>query len=282
MKTYRNIKGIEKKEQRGRRLSMIGLGVLMIGLFASFVPTWLPPDEPAATPLTQMLQQYWMWISFVALPVGFIFASVGSYYINRYARRRWKGSKEFARPDEVVERSLKGFDNKYSYFAWSLPAHYVIAGPCGIIVLAARSDKGRITVKGDKWSEPFSIGRIFTIFAREGLGNPAKEVNDQAAKLTAILTGCAANGEKSSNGAELDGAEGVTQKATPDIPIIGAAVFLNPDAQLTVENPSMPVLRADQLKEYIRRQAREVKLPASTVRTMTECLAEAADYSEEE
>ena len=130
----------------------------------------MPPDEPATTPLTQFLQQYWMWISFVSLPIGFIFASVGSYYINRFARRRWKGTKTLARPDELLERSLKGFDNKYGYFAWSLPAHYLLAGPCGVIIFAARSDKGRVTVEGENWREPFSLGRIFTVFAREGLG----------------------------------------------------------------------------------------------------------------
>ena len=195
MKIYRNLDEIQKKEQRGRRLSMIGLGILMVGLLASFVPTWLPPDEPATTPLTQFLQQYWMWISFVSLPIGFIFASVGSYYINRFARRRWKGSKTIARPDEMLERSLKGFDNKYGYFAWSLPAHYLLAGPCGVIIFAARSDKGRVSVDGDKWREPFSLGRIFTVFAREGLGNPeqrsaraGRQDTRNSQRLTALAT----------------------------------------------------------------------------------------------
>jgi hypothetical protein len=260
MKIYRNIETIQRKEQRGRRFSMVGLGILMVGLLASFVPTWLPPTEPATTPLTQFLQQHWMWISFVALPIGFIFASIGSYYINRFARRRWKGSKVvLARPDELLERSMKGFDNKYAYFAWSLPAHYAVVGPCGVIVFAARSDRGRVTVVGDKWREPFSIGRIFTIFAREGLGNPAKEVNEQTNKIRVILTACGVG----------------------DVPITGAAVFLNPEVRLTVENPNMPVLRSDQVKEFVRRQAREAKLPANTVRTLTECLVGSAEYNDE-
>ena len=68
MKSYRNYKEIKRKETMGRRLSMAGLGILFVGLMASFVPTWLPPDQPATTPLTQFLQQYWTWISFAALP----------------------------------------------------------------------------------------------------------------------------------------------------------------------------------------------------------------------
>lgn len=277
MKIYRNSEDIKRKEKRGRRLSLIGLGVLLVGLLASFVPTRLPPDVPATTAVTQFLQQYWMWISFVSLPIGFIFASIGSYHINRFARRRWKGTKIFARPDELLERSLKGFDNKYAYFAWSLPAHYVLVGPCGVIIFAARSDRGRVVVEENNWREPFSLGRIFTVFAREGLGNPAREVNDQASEVRAILQEC----EAATNGAHGEPTDEAPENALGEVPITGAAVFLNPEVQLSVENPSMPALRADQVKEFVRRQAREVKLPANKVRALTECLVQSATYDEE-
>ncbi len=174
MKSYKNVKEIRRKETLGRRLSLSGLGVLFVGLLASFVPTWLPPGQPAANPFNQFLQQNWTWISFAALPIGFILASVGSYYINRFARRRWPGIKSIARPDELLERSMKGFDDKYAYFAHSLPANYVVSGPCGVLVFAVRSDRSRANVQGDNWKEPFTIGRFFTLFAREGLGDPAR------------------------------------------------------------------------------------------------------------
>ena len=281
MKIYRNLEEIEGKEKRGRRFSLVGLGILFVGLIASFVPTWLPPTEPATTPLTQFLQQYWMWISFVALPVGFICASIGSYYINRFARRRWKGSKILARPDELLERSLKGFDDKYAYFTWSLPAHYALVGPCGVIIFAARSDRGRVAVEGEKWREPFSVGRIFTIFAREGLGNPTGEVEEQANKLRALLAANGAGEGKADSEHDVDGgAEGGVDSGLGSVPIMGAAVFLNPEVRLTVENPNMPVLRSDQVKEYVRRQARQAKLSPHTLRTLTNRLVEAAVYDE--
>src|SRR5215203_6021161 len=121
MKLYRNASQIRSKETLGRRLSMIGLGILMFGLLASFVPSMFPPtmDPATVSAPVKFLQTYWSWISFAALPLGFIFASFGSYYINRFARRRWPGMKTVARPDEVLERNMKGFDDKYAYFAWS-------------------------------------------------------------------------------------------------------------------------------------------------------------------
>src|SRR5215217_3577273 len=118
MKIYRNAAEIRRKESLGRRLSLTGLGILFAGLLASFVPSWFPPStDPivAVSAPVQFLQAYWSWISFAALPLGFIFASFGSYFINRFARRRWPGIKTVVRPDEVLERNMKGFDDKYAY-----------------------------------------------------------------------------------------------------------------------------------------------------------------------
>lgn len=265
MKIYRNVSEIRRKESLGRRLSLIGLGILFIGLLASFVPTWFPPSEDPNVTVSapvRFLQTYWTWISFAALPLGFIFASFGSYFINRFARRRWPGSKSIARPDEVLERSMKGFDDKYAYFAWSLPANYVLVGPSGITVMAVRSDRSKVTVQGDRWREPFSIGRFFTVFAREGVGNPTLELEDQIRKLRALL-----------EQAPLPQGE-----SADAIPIMPVAVFLNPEMQIKLENPSITVLRADQLKDYIRRRAKEVKISPATMRVVTEFLASHSEH----
>src|SRR5688572_23604837 len=265
MKLYRNVSEIRNKEKLGRRLSLIGLGILFVDLLASFVPSWFPPSEDPTVTVSvpvQFLQDYWTWISFAALPLGFIFASFGSYFINRFARRRWPGIKTVARPDEVLERNMKGFDDKYAYFAWSLPANHVLVGPSGVMVMAVRSDRGKVTVQGDRWREPFNIGRFFTVFAREGVGNPALELEDQIRKLRALL-------EK----APLP--QGVS---AADIPIEPVAVFLNPEMQITLEKPSVAVLRADQLKDHMRRRTREVKVSPSTMRAVTDYLASHSEH----
>lgn len=265
MKLYRNVSEIRSKEALGRRLSLIGLGILFVGLLASFVPSWFPPStDPAATVSApvQFLQTYWTWISFAALPLGFIFASFGSYFINRFARRRWPGIKTIARPDEVLERSMKGFDDKYSYYAWSLPANHVLVGPSGVMVIAMRSDRGKVTVQGDKWREPFNFGRFFTVFAREGVGNPALELEEQIRKLRALI-------EK----APLPGGE-----SAANVPIEPVAIFLNPEMQITLENPSVAVLRADQLKDYVRRRTREVKVSPNTMRAVNDYLASQSEH----
>lgn len=266
MKVYRNQTQIKKKETMGRRFSLAGLAILFVGLLASFVPSWLPPDQPIQPGLIGFIQMYWSWISFAALAIGFLAASVGSYYINRFARRRWPGSRFYERPDEVLERSMKGFDDKYNYYAMSLPVGYALSGPSGVTVFAVRSDKGKVIVNGDKWREPFSFGRIFTIFAREGVGNPAQDLEDQKQKIRQLLEQTA------------DGGNGENPLAS--VPVDGVAVFLNQEIQLDITNPTVAVLRADQIKDYVRARAREVKLSNATVRALNERLVAQATFQE--
>lgn len=271
MKIYRNTKEMTRKESTGRRFSLIGLLILFIGMMASFVPNWYPPGTPTSNAFAAFLQQYWALASFIALPAGFLCASIGSYFINRFARRRWPGGKVVARPDEVLEKGMKGFDDKYAYFVHSLPsANYLVAGPCGILLFAVRSDKTDITIKGDRWRERFSLGRFFTVFAREGLGNPPRELEDQAGKIKQLLADAKAP-TSDENGTAI---------ALTDVPIDCAAVFLNDATKLEVDGPIIPVLRTDQVKEYIRRKTRDVKLSGATVRALHEHLREKSTYQE--
>lgn len=269
MRAYRNTKEMTKKEALGRRFSLVGLLILFIGMIASFVPTWYPPGAVAPNAVIGFFQQYWAIASFIALPAGFLCASIGSYFINRFARRRWPGSKAVERPDEVLERGMKGFDDKYVYFVHSLPATYLLAGPCGVILFAVRSDRTQVTVHGERWREKFSLRRFFTIFAREGVGNPPRELEDQAKKIKTILANATPKTE-----------EGASTVNLATVPVEGAAVFLNEATQLDLDSPTIPVLRVDQVKEYIRRKTREVKLSGATVRALNETLRANSNYQE--
>ena len=268
MKIYRNLSEIQRKEKLGRRLSLGGLGILFIGLLVSFLPLWNAPANSAAVASGDFLQLYGPSIvSLVALVGGFVLATFGSYFTNRFASRRWPGSRFFERPDEVLERNLKGFDDKYSLFLFSLPAAYVLSGPNGITLLAVRTDKGRVSVQGDKWREPFSVGRLLTAFGREGVGNPGQDLAEQMARIRHLLgTG---------------GADGENQAVDlTSVPIDGAAVFLNQDVVLDIDNPSVPALRGEQLKDYIRGRAKQLRVTNAILRGVDGALVSHATYQE--
>jgi len=264
MKIFRNLNEITKKEQMGRRLSLIGLSILFVGMFASFVPNLYPPEETAPHALGQFLQLYWPMISLAALPIGFACASFGSYFIQRFARRRWPNGKYIARPDEMLERSMKGFDDKYTFYAYNLPANYVLVGPCGVLVFVPRSENGTVNVQGDRFREPFSLMRIFTVFAREGVRNLTYELQDQRRKMEELLT-------------DVELTDGEVTQNFNDVPVESAAIFLNSDMKLGLQNPTVSVLRANQVKEFVRNQAKTVKLPTAKVRALTSYLDELSE-----
>lgn len=266
MKIYRNLAEIKRKERLGRRITLGGLAILFVGLLSSFTPNWFPPDEVPANALIGFVQSYWAYISFGSLALGFLASNLGSYYINRFAPRRWPDSNRIARPDELVEQNLKGFDDKYSLFLWSLPdAPYVLTGPTGIQVFVVRGDKGQVNVSGDRWREPFSIGRMFTAFTREGLGNPGREVEETKQKIRELLQEGEANGKLSAQAGE--------------VPIEGAVVFVNPAVNLNLENPSVPVTPVGQLKKLVRSKKGQ-QLSGNDLRGLTDYLVEVSVTSD--
>jgi hypothetical protein len=260
MKVYRNLKEIRRKDTIGRRFTLTGMGVLALGFVASLVPTWYAPDAPLQPGIVGFIQQYWSWISFGALFAGFVCASIGSYYINRYARRRWPGSRFVERPDEMLERNLKGLDDKFAFFSQSLPASYLLAGPNGITIFALRSDKGKVIVNGKQWKEPFTLTRFFTFFAREGVGSPDQDIESQKEKLQALL-------------AQGDG--------LTEVSMDGAALFLNPQIELQVTDPVIPVLKPEQVKDYVRARVKEARVPNATQKSLVDFLVAKATWQEE-
>ncbi len=264
MKVYRNTKEIEKRDRIGRRLSMAGLVILFIGLLASFVPTWYPPGSVPESAWGEFMMNNWAVISFGALPLGFLAASFGSYFVTRFARRRWPGTNQVARPDELLERSLKGLDDRHSLYIHSLPVGHVLLTPFGLLTMAVRSDKGRVSVSGDRWRERWNAGRFFTLFAREGVGNPPSELADQERKMRALL----AKAPPTPEGTALD-----------SVPIEGAVVFLNTETFLDLDNPTATVLRADQVKEHVRKRARELKAQPALMRVVNDYLSRVSSGS---
>lgn len=257
MKVYRNFTEIQRKERLGRRASLGGMLVLLIGLIASFVPTWYPPGTEVQGAIGQFLQANWGVISFAALPIGFLAASYGSYYITRYARRRWPGHNVVARPDEMLERSLKGIDDKHSLFIFSLPVGFVLVAPTFLLTFVVRSDRGQVQVDGARWRERWSLGRIFGLFAREGMGNPPQELAEMERKMRAFL---------STQGAVESGVN------SEEIPMEGAVVFLSAETRATLNNPTVPVLRFDEVKDFVRKRAKENKPPPAQMRAATSFL----------
>ncbi len=260
MRVVNNLAYIKKRETLGRRLFLLAVLSLGSGLMVSFTPNIEGFRTAAETnSLAQVVLDNYAIFSFASLIIGFLSASIGSFFINRFAPRRWPNSKVMARPDEALARRLKGLNDQYTLYNWVIPGvSHLLVGPCGILTFVLRSDKGRLQVSGTKWREPFTMGRLFTLFAREGVGNPPQEIAENLKAMTAVRDEMAT------------GADAIADYR--QIPINGAAALIHEDLDLTVQDSPVTVLRPKTILGYVHEQARAARVKNSLMRRFTQDL----------
>jgi hypothetical protein len=183
--------------------------------------------------------------------VGIILSLIFSAYGN-YAMRRWGRPP---RPDQIIERELKGLDDKYHLYAWNLPVPYVLLSPQGLYVFATRDQGGKITVNGTRWSSKFSASRIFFALAQEGLGNPGNEATQMAGRLETWIK---------------------TKAPEMQAPVQPVVLFLASNAQLTINEPAVPVMQVEGLKKWLRGPGKGASLKNADYRALEQLFGNTA------
>ncbi len=175
--------------------------------------------------------------------VGIILSLLFSAYGN-YAMRRWGRPP---RPDQIIEKELKGLDDKFHLYAWDLPVPYVLLSPQGVYTFVTRDQGGKITVNGSRWSSKFNVARVFFAFAQEGLGNPGAEAANQAAKLETWIK------------AKMPEAQ---------LSVEPVVLFLANNVELNINEPAVPVLQVDGLKKWLRGAGKRASLRNADYRAL--------------
>ncbi len=222
---------IAKGARLGKFATFAGLGFLVGGLVISLLLQ--------ETPL--------LWLSFACLLVGLVISSVGTGNMNRWVRE--------PRADQALAQGLKGFDDRYCLYNYTLPAPHVLLGPVGLYVLTAMGQDGAISYEGGKFHRDFSLTRVLRFMAEEGMGKPFKEADAQMEDLQAFL-----DDNKVGEGVEIQ----------------NMLVFYNPKAELTVSAPPRPVVTPKGLKKAIRKQE-DAKLPAEQLEALQALFEEEED-----
>ncbi|MBC7264248.1 MAG: NERD domain-containing protein [Chloroflexi bacterium] len=225
MRVIVNEKLVQNRAEWGKRLTFLGLGLLLASVVASFRPQQVLP-------------------AYLLMVIGFITVNAGAFLGSKWVKE--------PRVDQVLAKALKGLDNKYALYSYYLPAEHVLLSPSGLTVLRAKPQEGQITCRGERWHRKFNVRRLLSRMVEEGLGNPAKEVRADVAKMKAYL-----------------------QKALPDVevPVDGVIVFTNSEAELHLESPTEPVVRLPELRNYLRQTAKAAPdLPGKALRQVTDAL----------
>lgn len=225
----------KRRKKVGNIASLSGIAVILGGM----IFTWVAPGRDISAQLL-------IYVPLLTLVIGFIISSIGMYYVNRWGRS--------PRPDEILDRSLKGLGREYRLYHYALPAPHVLLAPNGPMVLVARFEPGEYTVDDDRWRQRFSLMRVIGFMGREGLGSPSKDADYLVGRMRRYLE---------ENAPELQ-----------EVPVSAVVVFTAEKVVLNVGETRVPTLRAAKLKGYLRSQASK-PLPQET-RERLEALFDAA------
>jgi hypothetical protein len=213
MKIVTNSKLIRRNAKIGQFSSIGALAILGIGLYISFAK----PD----------LYLY----SLGALVLGFLLSQVGMYYGNRWGRS--------PRPDELIDKGLKGLGRDYIVYHYVTPAAHLLVGPAGIWTLLPYYQSGVITYEKGRWKSKGGgfIQSYLRLFGQENIGRP--EVDSQN---------------------EIDATRRFLVRILPEgteIPVVRSLLlFASPKAELKVEGAPIPALTPKDLKEFMREQSK--------------------------
>jgi hypothetical protein len=206
MQVYRNDQFIQRRAKLGRYANLGGMGILLLGLIVNL------------SSRTEGL-----WLSMLALIVGFALYQVGMYFTLRYGRPD--------RPDQALVRALKGFDNRYYLFQFTSPAGNVLVSPNACLVFTIKMQGRSIQYRNGKWQHSMGWRGFFLWLAGDSLGNPSREAEGEADTLRRYLA------------KKLPGVE---------VPIQPVIVFGSATAEVEAGDSPIPALHFKKLKDWLR------------------------------
>lgn len=217
MRTVTNTKLIRRNRKIGQFSSLGALGVLGLGLYLTFAR----PDQ--------------FVYSFACLLGGFLLSQIGIYYGNRWGRS--------PRPDEIINRSMKGLGREYTVYHYVTPAAHFILGPAGPWVILTYYQGGTILYDGKRWrSKGGGFARSYLrLFGQESMGRPELEADMETRAVARHLA------RLLPEGAEL-----------PEVR--AALLFTAPQVELKVEESPIPAMKPEALKDFLRKQAKETPM----------------------
>jgi hypothetical protein len=159
------------------------------------------------------------------------------------------------RVDQTLARALKGLSNDYRLYSYLLPAEHVMLSPTGLFILKVKLLDGRISCHGERWHRQFSLGRLVRLLSEERLGNPSKQAQNETEMVRRFVT---------------------SHLPDMDVPMQPVVLFVDPKAELSVVEPTVPVVPLQDLKAYLRKSTGEKAMPRQMLKALTDLFDEQA------
>jgi len=185
---------------------------------------------------------YW-----IGLFLGFVLSQIGIFFRNRWGRK--------PRPDELLDQGLKGLNDQYSIYHFTTPVSHLLVGPSGLWVLMPYYQVGKITYEKKRYRQKGGgmMQRWLRIMGGEGIGRPELDASAEVSSIVRYLK------------------KNIPETDLPDPhPVM---VFTSDNAELDVDGAPMLALHLKELKNTIRKRAKENPMSPDLVREVNELFA---------
>lgn len=217
MRHYLNSRKVRRNVIISRGLSYGGLGIMAIGLVVSL---------RQAAPLDAVLGLFF---------VGMVASQIGLPMRNRWDRH--------PRIDEVLDSSMKGLDERFAIFHYTLGSSHALFCPGGVFALLPRLEDGKYEYRDGDWIRTWTgRGRLRRGGTRK-LGGIDREAAVEAERLRKGL---------------------VKKLGLDEAPAVHAfVVFLHSAAEVRSDGAPTPATHLKKLKEAVRKLPKGASLSDS-------------------
>jgi hypothetical protein len=243
MRVRTNDRLVSKRRRLALFLSLGGIAVLGAGLAVNMFGI---RSEAGGLSYTTL--------SYGALVVGTIVSWIGVSVSDRWTLP--------PRADLALESGLKGSGQAYKLYNWLLPAEHVLLAPWGLVLFVVYNCDGPVSIHGGRWKDARPWWRRAMSLGRRPVHEPSRLLSVETGALAAQIAARDESGD-------LD-----------EVTMEGIAVFSRPGVQISVEMPSVPALRADDLGDWLRQKDKSANLSPARRRRLERLLDAMADERE--
>jgi hypothetical protein len=169
------------------------------------------------------------------------------YYGNRWGRS--------PRPDELIDKGLKGLGREYTIYHYKTPAAHLLVGPAGLWTLMPYYQSGKIVYEKKRWKSKGGgfLQSYLRLFGQENMGRPEIESETEIEATRRYLLKILPEGS--------------------EIPPINALLlFTSPKVDLNVEEAPLPAITPKDLKDFMREKSKIEALNPQTLESLLRVL----------
>lgn len=237
MKIIKNEKLIKRNAKIGQYTNIAGL-LLVFGTMFFLIQLIQKPESATQT------NTFIIW---GVLFLGIALSQISMYFGSRFGRR----------PDEALDKALKGLPGEHSIYHYTSPVPHLLVGASGVWLLLPYFIRGNITYKKNRWRVAGGgfAQSYLRLFGQESIGRPDLEADGQIASLQKFFK------KKFEEGEEIP-------------PISPILVFLDDKVEIDAADTPLPALQAKKLKEFLRKIDKGNQLPPEDVERIKAALAD--------